>query len=106
MPRQRRSQVVSSGDNKSNMDQSANSSSSNGSNPPKPSKATGGILSYWKHFIGFTCFAIAVGVGYMGYLETRVNTPYDEKKVKILLPKYLLKYQYTIIILDGNEKRT
>lgn len=57
-----------------------NSSSSNGSHTVtnKAKTKTGG---YWKHIFGFTCFAIAACVGYLGYLETRVNTPFDDKKV-------------------------
>lgn len=63
-----------------------NSSSSNGSHiaSNKPKSKTG-FATYWKHLIGFTCFAIAACVGYMGYLETRVNTPFDDKKVCINL---------------------
>lgn len=78
MARLRRSQAANEG-----MEKSTNSSSSNGSNvaTKNKSKASGGILSYWKHVIGFACFAIAATVGYMGYLETRVNTPFDDKKV-------------------------
>lgn len=59
---------------------SSNSSSSNGSTPPKTKEKTS-FLIYWKPFVGFVCFAVAVIIGYMGYLETRVNTPYDDKKV-------------------------
>ncbi|KAF5275980.1 hypothetical protein FQA39_LY00776 [Lamprigera yunnana] len=81
MARQRRSQAISGGDCKNHKDKGTNSSSSNGSYPPKLQQKRQSILSYWKHFIGFTCFGIAVGVGFMGYLETRVNTPYDDKKM-------------------------
>ncbi|XP_060809205.1 mannosyl-oligosaccharide glucosidase isoform X3 [Amyelois transitella] len=39
------------------------------------------ILSIWKTMVGFFCFMIAVYVGTLGYLETRVNTPLDDEKV-------------------------
>lgn len=59
-----------------------NSSSSNGSHiTTNKVKTKPGFTHYWKHIIGFTCFAIAACVGYLGYLETRVNTPFDDKKV-------------------------
>ncbi|CAH1118742.1 unnamed protein product [Phaedon cochleariae] len=79
MVRQRRSQVISDG-NKA--DKSTNSSSSNGSSTfnGKPGKKAN-LFSYWKHFIVGTVLSIAVCFGYMGYLETRVNTPLDDKKV-------------------------
>lgn len=75
MARQRRNVQ----DNK--IDKGANSSSSNGSNSTKQEKSKSSILMYWKPFIGSICLSIAIIVGYMGYLETRVNTPFDDKKV-------------------------
>ncbi|KAB0802437.1 hypothetical protein PPYR_04623 [Photinus pyralis] len=84
MARQRRSQVIAGSECKNNgKDKCTNSSSSNGSNPPKVAQKRNGILTYWKHFIGCICFGIAASVGYMGYLETRVNTPYDDKKMVV-----------------------
>lgn len=72
MARQRRSGNV----------KGTNSSSSNGSHiATNKEKTKTSITSYWKHLFGFTCFAVAACVGYMGYLETRVNTPFDDKKV-------------------------
>ncbi|XP_022919576.2 mannosyl-oligosaccharide glucosidase [Onthophagus taurus] len=62
-------------------DKSTNSSSSNGSNSSKQSKQKNNLLSYWKMIMGCTCLMVAVCVGYLGYLETRVNTPYDDKKM-------------------------
>ncbi|XP_026499522.2 mannosyl-oligosaccharide glucosidase [Vanessa tameamea] len=38
------------------------------------------LLSIWKTGVGVMCFIIAVYVGTLGYLETRVNTPLDEEK--------------------------
>ncbi|XP_017783438.1 PREDICTED: mannosyl-oligosaccharide glucosidase [Nicrophorus vespilloides] len=67
----------------SKADKGTNSSSSNGSTSVKPVKDKKTILSYWKQYIGFLCFIFAAAVGYMGYLETRVNTPYDDKKIVI-----------------------
>lgn len=43
------------------------------------------VLSVWKTLVGFICFLIAVYVGTLGYLETRVNTPFDDVKVGIIL---------------------
>lgn len=80
MARQRR--IVTTSENKA--DKGTNSSSSNGSDSTSNKvKGQNGILMYWKHVIGFICFAIAACVGYMGYLETRVNTPFDDKKVHL-----------------------
>lgn len=39
------------------------------------------ILENWTTFIGCFCLAIASYFGYLGYLETRVNTPYDNLKM-------------------------
>ncbi|XP_023311834.1 mannosyl-oligosaccharide glucosidase GCS1 isoform X2 [Anoplophora glabripennis] len=81
MVRQRRSQVNSENNR---VDKGTNSSSSNGSNPinTKLIKNTS-IFSYWKQIIVCVVLAIAICFGYMGYLETRVNTPLDDKKVVI-----------------------
>lgn len=35
----------------------------------------------WKSFVGCFCLVIACYFGYLGYLETRVNTPYDNLKM-------------------------
>lgn len=62
---------------------SRNSSSSNGSSihnntkAPKPKS----ILSYWKQLAFVTVLGVTVVFGVMGYLQTRVNTPFDDKKV-------------------------
>lgn len=39
------------------------------------------MLDKWKTLIGCLCLAIASYFGYLGYLETRVNTPYDNQKM-------------------------
>lgn len=103
MARQRRSQAV----NSEGKEKSTNSSSSNGSNfgaKTKP-KTNGSLLSYWKHVIGFACFVVAATVGYMGYLETRVNTPFDDKKVMIYVRNREAVYSFIFILcLDGCTK--
>jgi mannosyl-oligosaccharide glucosidase len=48
---------------------------------PSHTKKDGGFLSYWKQGLAFICLVFAGVIGYMGYLETRVNTPFDEQKV-------------------------
>lgn len=99
MARQRRTLAA----NSEGKEKSTNSSSSNGSNFATKTKfkANGGLLSYWKHVIGFACFAIAATVGYMGYLETRVNTPFDDKKV-VFFRNYEVTSSSTFILrLDG-----
>lgn len=81
MARQRRAQGVNF---EGKGDKGTNSSSSNGSTAGAKAKMktnNNSIVSYWKHLIGFVFFALAAGIGYMGYLETRVNTPFDDKKV-------------------------
>lgn len=98
MARMRRSQAA----NAEAKEKGTNSSSSNGSNFTTKNNKTKdniGLLSYWKHVIGFACFAIAATVGYMGYLETRVNTPFDEKKVIISILKSTCLF--TAIYSDG-----
>ncbi|XP_044262589.1 mannosyl-oligosaccharide glucosidase [Tribolium madens] len=78
MARQRRNQ--GSGD----PNKGTNSSSSNGSNSTNNrSSKSSSLLSYWKQIIGCIVLGIAVSLGYMGYLETRVNTPFDDKKMVV-----------------------
>jgi len=48
---------------------------------PSHTKKYGGLLSYWKRGLAFICLLLAGVIGYMGYLETRVNTPFDEQKM-------------------------
>ena len=52
---------------------------------PSYTKKDGGILSYWRRGLAFICLLLAAIIGYMGYLETRVNTPFDEQKVCTVL---------------------
>ncbi|PNF40173.1 Mannosyl-oligosaccharide glucosidase GCS1 [Cryptotermes secundus] len=47
------------------------------------SRKEGRIFLYWKQGMAFICLLIAGIIAYMGYLETRVNTPFDEQKVVI-----------------------
>lgn len=66
---------------------SRNSSSSNGSsthnNNTRASRPKS-ILSYWKQLAFVTVLGVTVVFGVMGYLQTRVNTPFDDKKVSIV----------------------
>lgn len=79
MVRQRRSQITS---DSNKADKGTNSSSSNGSSTPKiKSSDSSNILGYWKQFVVIIVLSIAVCFGYLGYLETRINTPFDDKKV-------------------------
>lgn len=39
------------------------------------------VMTRWHVLVGCTCLAIASYFGYVGYLETRVNTPFDDHKV-------------------------
>lgn len=65
----------------SNGNKNTNSSSSNGSNSVNNKPQTSlSILSYWKQFFAFIVLSIAVGVSYVGYLETRVITPFDDSR--------------------------
>lgn len=61
------------------------SSSSSGTSESSMASRTFHLLSIWKTGVGVLCFIIAVYVGTLGYLETRVNTPLDEEKVFIYL---------------------
>lgn len=56
-------------------------SSSSGSSESSIGSRTFKLLSVWKTAVGFVCFLIAVYVSTLGYLETRVNTPFDDDKV-------------------------
>lgn len=74
------------------------SSSSAGSHDaPPPQSALGGAAAHWKTALGTLCLLVAAYFGYVGYLETRVNTPFDEHKViivqrQILFIKNLMSY--------------
>lgn len=39
------------------------------------------VLNKWKTLMGCVCMSVAVYFGYQGYLETRVNTPFDNVKM-------------------------
>lgn len=85
MARQRKGQAqVPANKVREKSDKSANSSSSNGSSSPDSiSFPTVNVFNYWKQFVVCLALSTAVSFGYMGYLETRINTPYDDKKVNI-----------------------
>lgn len=57
------------------------SSSSSASSEVSTSMKTFKLVSKWKTMLGFIFLGIAVYVGILGYLETRVNTPFDDEKV-------------------------
>ncbi|KAH8354855.1 hypothetical protein KR084_012418 [Drosophila pseudotakahashii] len=50
---------------------------------PRFSLSSNLILDKWKTMIGCVCLAVASYFGYLGYLETRVNTPFDHQKMVI-----------------------
>lgn len=56
-------------------------SSSSGSSESSIGSRTFKLLSVWKTGVGFVCFLFAVYISTLGYLETRVNTPFDDDKV-------------------------
>ncbi|EDW36679.1 GL22561 [Drosophila persimilis] len=41
------------------------------------------MMDKWKTLIGCICLGIASYFGYVGYLETRVNTPFDNQKMVV-----------------------
>ncbi|CAH1641997.1 unnamed protein product [Spodoptera littoralis] len=56
-------------------------SSSSGCSESSIGSRTFKFLSVWKTGVGCVCFLIAVYISTLGYLETRVNTPFDDDKV-------------------------
>lgn len=40
-------------------------------------------MTQYRLLFGCCCLAIASYFGYVGYLETRVNTPFDDQKVSV-----------------------
>ncbi|XP_059618514.1 mannosyl-oligosaccharide glucosidase isoform X2 [Phlebotomus argentipes] len=61
-------------------------SSSSGTSAAQARQANGQLkkrvlLSPWMMIIGSCCLGIACYFGYVGYLETRVNTPFDDQKM-------------------------
>lgn len=71
-------------------------------NSPKSNK---NIILSTNSIIAATCIAIAVWFGYKGYLETRVNTPYDvEKACNVIFILYFIfsnRRAYTLIITNN-----
>lgn len=65
------------------------SSSSSGSSEVPTSMKTFKLVSKWKTMLGFIFLCIAVYVGILGYLETRVNTPFDDEKVSTITDMFL-----------------
>ncbi|KAJ0169809.1 hypothetical protein K1T71_014415 [Dendrolimus kikuchii] len=56
-------------------------SSSSGSSERSVGRRTFKFLSFWKSVIGGVCLLVAVYIGALGYLETRVNTPFGDEKI-------------------------
>lgn len=91
MARQRKSVTLSSKLDSSSVHHqqgNGNSSSSQGSATPNRPQATSPTtitkrfrLTQWRILFGCCCLAIASYFGYLGYLETRVNTPFDDQKM-------------------------
>lgn len=40
-------------------------------------------MTKWHWIVGIVCLLFIAYFGYIGYLETRVNTPFDAKKVSM-----------------------
>lgn len=53
--------------------------------PDDPLEETTVKIPVLKTILTAACIAVAAWFSYKGYLETRVNTPYDTEKVKINL---------------------
>lgn len=83
MVRQRKGQAPTNSNKlREKSDKSANSSSSNGSSLTDTSVfSNNNMFNYWKQLIVCLVLSVAISFGYMGYLETRINTPFDDKKV-------------------------
>lgn len=56
---------------------------------PTQTRKDGRIFLYWKEAMAFICLLIAGVIAYRGYLETRVNTPFDEQKVCTLSKNFI-----------------
>lgn len=63
---------------KAGNDNSSSSASSETTDKP-PYK----ISKIWK-FLGFLCLLVAIYAGALGYLQTRVNTPFGDEKVTFI----------------------
>ncbi|CAG4959165.1 unnamed protein product [Colias eurytheme] len=59
-----------------NNNETSGSSSSENSAPIQSYQ----FQTVWKTVVGVTCLIVAVYIGTLGYLETRVNTPFDGEK--------------------------
>ncbi|XP_050312550.1 mannosyl-oligosaccharide glucosidase [Anthonomus grandis grandis] len=77
MARQRKTVSESNKESKSR-----NSSSSNGSSSPQSkTPQSKSVFIYWKQVAMVLVLGVTVVFAIMGYLQTRVNTPFDDKKV-------------------------
>jgi hypothetical protein len=84
---------------------------------PTQTRKEGIFLLYWKQGMAFICLLIAGVIAYMGYLETRVNTPFDEQKVCTICKNliewcclpfcfYCTELMQKYIFLDGDKVRS
>lgn len=108
MARQRKGQLqTNSNKSREKSDKSANSSSSNGSSSPDSSSFNStSVLGYWKQLIACIALSVAISFGYMGYLETRINTPFDDKRVsKYILYTHIEATLFYLFYLDCNKDR-
>lgn len=83
--------------NSSSSTGSHGSPSVNGANLNKPTEQFNNrfvVMTQWRTIFGCCCLLIASYFGYLGYLETRVNTPFDDIKVIILTEQNFFFQQY------------
>lgn len=59
------------------------SNGGNSSASQSPERQRPKMFSLWKTAAGTACLSIAVYIGILGYLETRVNTPFVDEKVRV-----------------------
>ncbi|KAL1489403.1 hypothetical protein ABEB36_014304 [Hypothenemus hampei] len=79
MARQRKHLGDNSKENKSRTSSSSNGSNSSNGKVVKPKN----MVSYWKQLAFIVVLGVTIIFAFLGYLETRVNTPLNERKVII-----------------------
>lgn len=108
MVRQRKTPATSnSNKSREKNDKGTNSSSSNGSSSSNNNSSIHfNILNYWKQIIACIVLSVAICFGYIGYLETRINTPLDNKKVMYFSIKrsFYIKFKTKQTINVSKEK--
>ncbi|XP_022818785.1 mannosyl-oligosaccharide glucosidase [Spodoptera litura] len=81
-------------------------SSSSGCSESSIGSRTFKFLSVWKTGVGCVCFLIAVYISTLGYLETRVNTPFDDDKVSETLHQFHIFYCNQVSKINKSNKDT